>query len=81
LIHVYEFELTAIRLPEVDFKIRCSKGTYIRTIANDFGKRLNSGSHLSALRRTESAPFRIEDAKTMEDLEAYLMSLPVYQKV
>jgi tRNA pseudouridine55 synthase len=81
LIHIYEFELTAIRLPEVDFKIRCSKGTYIRTIANDFGKRLNSGSHLSALRRTESAPFRIEDAKTMEDLEAYLMSLPVYQKV
>jgi tRNA pseudouridine55 synthase len=81
LIHVYAFELTAIRLPEVDFKIRCSKGTYIRTIANDFGKRLDSGSHLSALRRTESAPFRIEDAKTMEDLEAYLMSLPVYQKV
>ena len=81
LINVYAFELTAIRLPEVDFKIRCSKGTYIRTIASDFGKRLNSGSHLSALRRTESAPFRIEDAKTMEDLEAFLMSLPPYQKV
>lgn len=67
-IHIHEFRITRIALPEVDFLIRSSKGTYIRTIANDFGKRMNSGSHLIALRRTESHPFRVEDSMTPEAL-------------
>ena len=68
LVTVHAFEITRFQLPEVDFRIRCSKGTYIRTIANDFGARLGSGSYLKALRRTESAPYRIEDARTMEKM-------------
>jgi tRNA pseudouridine55 synthase len=68
LIHIHAFEITRIELPQVDFLIRCSKGTYIRTIANDFGKRLQSGSYLKALRRTESHPYRIEDSMTPEAL-------------
>ena len=59
---IYEFEITRIVLPEVDFRIVCSKGTYIRSIARDFGLALNSGAHLSALRRTRIGSFSVEDA-------------------
>ncbi len=59
---ISEFEITNINLPEVDFRIVCSKGTYIRSIANDFGISLNSGAYLSKLRRTRSGDFKIEDA-------------------
>lgn len=68
LVTVHAFEITRVKLPEVDFRIRCSKGTYIRTIAHEFGQRLNSGSYLKALRRTESAPFRVEDAVTVDEM-------------
>ncbi len=67
-IHIYQFELTRIELPEVDFRIRCSKGTYIRSIAHDFGQRLDSGSYLKSLRRTESDPFRVEQSFTPDQL-------------
>lgn len=60
------FEITRIELPEVDFRIRCSKGTYIRSIARDFGVELGSGAYLKALRRTAIGEFRVEDAMTME---------------
>lgn len=80
LIHIFEFELTKIELPDVHFRIKCSKGTYIRSIAHDFGQRLDSGSHLIELRRTESAPFRVEDAMTMEQAEEWLATMPVYQE-
>src|SRR5690606_10798729 len=50
---IYEFELTRIELPEVDFRVKCSKGTYIRSLAYDFGQALNSGGHLTVLRRTK----------------------------
>lgn len=69
-IEVEAFDLTRVSLPEIDFRIRCSKGTYIRTMAHDFGQRLNSGSHLSALRRTVSEPFNIRQSMTMDDLLA-----------
>jgi len=59
---ISEFTLTRIALPEVDFKIVCSKGTYIRSIARDFGLALQSGAHLSALRRTRIGEFKVEDA-------------------
>jgi tRNA pseudouridine55 synthase len=61
-INISEFTVTRIALPEVDFKIVCSKGTYIRSIARDFGLALQSGAHLSALRRTRIGAFKVEDA-------------------
>lgn len=78
LVQIESFELTLVALPEIHFKIRCSKGTYIRSIANDFGARLNSGSYLKALRRTESAPFRVEQAITIEEAETLIRNLPVF---
>jgi tRNA pseudouridine55 synthase len=59
---ISEFEITRIELPEVDFRVVCSKGTYIRSLVNDFGKALNNGAYLSRLRRTRSGNFRVEDA-------------------
>ena len=61
-VSIYEFVITRIALPEVDFRVKCSKGTYIRSLANDFGKALNSGAHLSALRRTKIGDFSVNDA-------------------
>ncbi|MEL4455724.1 tRNA pseudouridine(55) synthase TruB [Lutimonas vermicola] len=63
---VFDFEITSIDLPEVHFRILCSKGTYIRSIANDFGKKLESGSHLSSLRRTKSGAFDLSKAISPE---------------
>lgn len=61
-IEVFSFDITHIEMPVVRFRIVCSKGTYIRSIANDFGKILNSGSHLSELRRTKSGDFDLTNA-------------------
>src|SRR6202012_4173096 len=61
-ISISEFEITRIELPEVDFRVVCSKGTYIRSLVNDFGKALNNGAYLSRLRRTRSGKYRIADA-------------------
>jgi tRNA pseudouridine55 synthase len=55
-------------MPEIDFRVVCSKGTYIRSLANDYGKALNSGAHLSALRRTRSGAFHIADAWNLTNL-------------
>ena len=68
------FELTRIELPEIDFKVRCSKGTYIRSLAQDFGKVLDNGAYLSALRRTKIGDFSIKNAITMETFEKELTS-------
>ena len=59
---IHEFEITRIALPEIDFRVVCSKGTYIRSLAFDFGKALNSGSHLTALRRTKIGNYDVIDA-------------------
>ena len=61
-IEISEFEITRIELPEIDFRVVCSKGTYIRSLAFDFGKALNSGAHLTALRRTKIGEFSVENA-------------------
>ena len=68
-VNIRSFELTQKALPKVDFKVICSKGTYIRSLANDYGKALNSGAHLSALRRTRIGEFNIEQAVSIEDFE------------
>ena len=66
MIEIFEFEITDINMPEVDFRVCCSKGTYIRSLANDFGKKLDSGAHLTQLRRTRSGDFKVEEAETIE---------------
>ena len=64
---VSSFEITKLKLPEVEFRIICSKGTYIRSIAFDYGKALNSGGYLSALRRTKIGNFSVDDAFSVEE--------------
>ncbi len=66
---IHEFEITRIALPEVDFRVVCSKGTYIRSLAYDFGLALESGAHLSALRRTKIGAFSVENAVKVEEFE------------
>lgn len=66
------FNITAINGLEVDFEIQCSKGTYIRSLAHDFGKALNSGAHLAALRRTKIGDFSVDNAISVE---AFIESL------
>jgi tRNA pseudouridine55 synthase len=66
-INILEFEITRCKLPFVDFRIACTKGTYIRSIARDFGLALNSGAYLDTLCRTKIGHFSIEDAKTPEE--------------
>ncbi len=63
---ISEFDITRIALPEVDFRVVCSKGTYIRALARDFGVALNSGAYLTSLRRTRIGEYRIEDALSIE---------------
>lgn len=67
---IFDFEITKIELPHISFKIQCSKGTYIRSIASDFGKKLSNGAHLSSLRRTKSGNFDLTSSITPEDFQA-----------
>jgi len=69
---IYEFEITRIQLPEVDFRVQCSKGTYIRSLAYDFGLALQSGGHLSVLRRTKIGDYSVENAILPDDFEQTL---------
>lgn len=69
---IFEFEITRIALPEIDFRVQCSKGTYIRSLAYDFGLALQSGAHLAALRRTKIGEFAVDDAITPNDFEKSL---------
>lgn len=71
-ITVREFQITKVDLPEVSFRIVCSKGTYIRALARDLGRGIGSGAHLTALRRTRSGNFHVEEALTMETLTTLL---------
>jgi tRNA pseudouridine55 synthase len=67
-IHISDFKIDSSRFPEIDFEISCSKGTYIRSIAFDFGQKLNSGATLIALRRTASGNFNIQDALSVDEM-------------
>jgi len=68
-LHIKEFEITDISLPLVFFRVVCSTGTYIRSLANDFGEKLNCGAYLSSLCRTRIGEFHIDKAITIEDFE------------
>lgn len=74
IVKISEFEITKIHDSELKFRVVCSKGTYIRSLAHDFGKALNSGAHLSELRRTRIGNFEVENALTPE---AFIDKLPL----
>lgn len=68
-VRVYTHEIKAIRLPEIDFRVVCSKGFYVRAYVNDIGRELGCGAHLKALRRTKSGRFSVEKAVNVEELK------------
>ncbi|SFW34285.1 tRNA pseudouridine55 synthase [Sinomicrobium oceani] len=71
-INISVFDITTIRFPELSFRVVCSKGTYIRSLAHDFGKALQSGAHLSSLRRTGIGEYRVDNAISPEEFVARL---------
>ncbi len=87
IIHVSSFKLNGFHLPEADFELACSKGTYVRTVAHDLGQTLGCGAHLTALRRTKIDRFTEDDAYPLESLaekpasELARVLIPVYKAV
>lgn len=73
LVTIHEFEITKIEMPNIYFRITCSKGTYIRSIAYDFGKALNNGAYLQDLRRTKIGEYDVKNAKTIEETQDWIM--------
>src|SRR5580698_7042183 len=88
-VHVYAHEIRKVRLPEIDFRVACSKGFYVRTYAFDIGETLGCGAHLKSLRRTKSGKFTLEHAVTVEDIqrqdaaaiEQRILSLPTVSRM
>jgi tRNA pseudouridine55 synthase len=77
-IRVMSWDMTRFASPHIDFRLRCTKGTYVRTLAHDLGTKLGCGAHLSALRRTATDRFNVSQALTMEQIEA--LSIPEIEK-
>jgi tRNA pseudouridine55 synthase len=83
-VHVYAHEIQGVRLPDIDFRVVCSKGFYVRTYAHDIGQALGCGAHLKALRRTQSGRFDLGRAVTIEqirtlptdELKRHILTLP-----
>ncbi len=73
---ISEFEITNVDSPNLHFRVVCSKGTYIRSLANDFGTKLGVGAHLSALRRTRIGDFSVDNAYKLDDLITLIKDLP-----
>lgn len=69
LVKVAEFELTSVLLPEIVFRIVCSKGTYIRSLIRDFGEKLGAGAYLANLRRTKIGDYNVKDALTIDQVQ------------
>jgi tRNA pseudouridine55 synthase len=88
-VHVYAHEIQAVRPPEIDFRVVCSKGFYVRTYAFDIGNELGCGAHLKSLRRTKSGKFTLEHAVTVHDIqtqdaatiEQRILSLPTVSRM
>lgn len=84
-IRVMSFELTKFGLPKFEFRLRCTKGTYVRTVAHDLGQKLGCGAHLAALRRTATDKFNVAQALTLDQIEALSLKeieqrlIPVHQ--
>jgi tRNA pseudouridine55 synthase len=77
-IRVMSYELTRWQSPEIDFVVRCTKGTYVRTLAHDLGQRLGCGAHLKALRRLASGNLHVSQALTLDEI--FALSLPEIEK-
>lgn len=73
LVHIEDFKIDASEFPKVHFEVRCSKGTYIRSLVNDFGRALGNGACLISLRRTQIGDFSVADARDLEDLKKEIM--------
>ena len=69
---ISEFQITKINLPIIEFKVKCSKGTYIRSLANDFGEVLKSGAYLASLRRTKIGDFDVSKAKSIDEFLSFI---------
>jgi len=88
-VHIFAHEIKNIALPEIEFRVVCSKGFYVRTYAFDIGNDLGCGAHLKALRRTKSGKFNLDHAVTIEDLKnkpraeiaAKILSLPTVSRM
>ena len=88
-VHIFAHEIKNIALPEIEFRVVCSKGFYVRTYAFDIGNDLGCGAHLKALRRTKSGKFTLEHAVTIDDLKtksraeiaAKILSLPTVSRM
>jgi tRNA pseudouridine55 synthase len=84
-IHVSKFDIRNVELPNGEFTIACSKGTYVRTLLHDLGEKIGCGAHMTGLRRTVIDKFKIEDAHTLDELKAmslvdlYSQLIPTYQ--
>jgi tRNA pseudouridine55 synthase len=77
-IRVMSWDLLRFESPNIDFRLRCSKGTYVRTLAHDLGTKLGCGAHLSALRRTATDRFTVAQAMTLDEIEA--LPIPEIEK-
>jgi tRNA pseudouridine55 synthase len=77
-IRVMSWDLLALELPRITFRLRCTKGTYVRTLAHDLGTKLGCGAHLSALRRTATDRFHVSQALTLGQIEE--LSIPEIEK-
>ncbi|MEY4939904.1 MAG: tRNA pseudouridine(55) synthase TruB [Verrucomicrobiota bacterium] len=77
-IRVMSWELTKFASPRIEFRLRCTKGTYVRTLAHDLGQKLGCGAHLAALRRTATDKFNVSQALTLDQIQA--LSLPEIEK-
>ena len=75
-ITITEFEIVTVKMPEIKFRVVCSKGTYIRSLAHDFGKVLQSGAHLSELRRTKIGDYNVNNAQNLAGFEQELLGKP-----
>jgi tRNA pseudouridine55 synthase len=77
-IRVMSWDMLKFETPRIDFRLRCTKGTYVRTLAHDLGGKLGCGAHLTALRRTATDRFNVSQALTMEQIEA--LSIPEIER-
>ncbi len=76
-VKIYQFDFQRVEIPEIEFTVQCSKGTYIRSLAHDYGKALDSGAYLSSLRRTQIGDYKIDKAWNLDNLVDYIEN--VYQ--
>lgn len=71
-VSIYKFDLTNTTMPEIAFEVKCSKGTYIRSLAHDYGKALHSGAYLSSLRRESIGSYSVNEAFSMEEIVCFI---------